>query len=107
MRVTTVDDRCRLFFNFFSTISNFSIFPKKVIGPDASENVLGRPGGSGELLGASGGGSGRPLGRSWGSPGDSGGRLGRVLVSPSLPQRTSRNFPRLNPHSFVPTLNLS
>ena len=73
--MTVVD----FFFDFFSTISNFSIFPKKVIGPDASENVLGRPGGSGELLGASGGGSGRPLGRSWGSPGGSGGCLGRVL----------------------------
>ena len=46
------------FFGMFSTISTFSIFPKKVIGPDASENVLGRPGGFGELLGASGGGPG-------------------------------------------------
>ena len=36
--MTVVDS---FFFDFFSTISNFSIFPKKVIGPDASENVLG------------------------------------------------------------------
>ena len=46
--MTTADDRCGLFvFDFFSTSSNLLIFPKKVIGPDASENVLGRPGGSG------------------------------------------------------------
>ena len=38
LRVTTVDDRCRLFFRLFSTSSTFSIFPKKVIGPDVSEN---------------------------------------------------------------------
>jgi hypothetical protein len=56
----------------FSTISNFSIFPKKVIGPDASENVLGRPGGSGELLGASGGGPGGVREASWGVLGHSG-----------------------------------
>ena len=43
MRVTTVDDRCRLFFDLFSTISNFAIFPKKVTGPDASENVFPKP----------------------------------------------------------------
>ena len=42
MRVTTVDDRCRLFFRLFFDDFEFSIFPKKVIGPDASENVLGR-----------------------------------------------------------------
>ena len=68
-----------LFFDMFSTISTFSIFPKKVIGPDASENILGRPGGSGRASEGVQGGSGRPLGASWGSPGDSGGRLGRVL----------------------------
>jgi hypothetical protein len=60
----------------FSTISNFSIFPKKVIGPDASENVLGRPGGSGELLGASGGGPGGVREASWGVLGHSGGLRG-------------------------------
>ena len=68
--------------DFFFDDFEFSIFPKKVIGPDASENVLGRPGGSGELLGASGGGqgeSGRLLGGSWGSPEGSRGRLGSVL----------------------------
>ena len=62
--------------DFFSTISNFSIFPKKVIGPDASENVLGRPGGSGELLGASGGGPGGVREASWGILGLSGGLRG-------------------------------
>ena len=46
--MTVVD----FFFDFFSTISNFSIFPKKVIGPDASENVLGRPEAPGGHLGA-------------------------------------------------------
>ena len=79
MRVTTVDDRGRLFFDLFSTISNYSIFPKKVIGPDASENVLGRPGGSGELLGASGGGSGRGPGGLLGGPGALRGTPGSVL----------------------------
>ena len=73
--MTVVD----FFFDFFSTISNFSIFPKKVIGPDASENILGRPGGSGRASGGVRGGSGRPLGGSWGSPGGPGRRLGRVL----------------------------
>ena len=30
-----MDDRCRFFsFDFFSTSSAFSIFPKKIIGPD-------------------------------------------------------------------------
>ena len=69
---------------FFSTISNFSIFPKKVIGPDDSEKVLGRPRGSGRaswgiggegpggLLGGPGGVRGASwerLGRSWGDLG--------------------------------------
>ena len=70
--MTVVD----FFFDFFSTISNFSIFPKKVIGPDASENVLGRPGGSGELLGASGGGPGGLLGGPGALRGGPGGVLG-------------------------------
>ena len=39
--MTTVDDRCRLFFFDFFTISIFLFFPQNVIGPDASENVLG------------------------------------------------------------------
>ena len=55
-------------FDMFSTISTFSIFPKKLIGPDASENILGRPAGSERASGGVRGGSGRP-----------GGRLGRVL----------------------------
>ena len=64
------------FFDMFSTSSISSSFPKKVIGPDASEKVLGRPGGSGKLLGASGG---RPRGvreASWGILGLSGGLRG-------------------------------
>ena len=36
-------------FDFFSTSSAVSIFPKKVIGPDVLENILGRPGGSGSF----------------------------------------------------------
>ena len=76
MRVTTVDDRCRLFFRLFFDDFEFSIFPKKVIGPDASENVLGRPGGSGELLGASGGGPGGLLGGPGALRGGPGGVLG-------------------------------
>ena len=75
------------FFDIFSTISNFLIFPKKVIGPDASEKhfgscegvregIWGRPGGvreaSWEILGLSGGVRGASwegLGRSWGDLG--------------------------------------
>ena len=33
MRVTTVDDRCRLFFDMISTISNFSVFLTVQEGP--------------------------------------------------------------------------
>ena len=73
--MTVVD----FFFDLFSTISNFLIFPKKVIGPDDSEKVLGRPRGSGRASWGIRGGSRRPLGGSWGSPGGSGGRLGKVL----------------------------
>ena len=64
------------FFDMLSTSSISSSFPKKVIGPDASEKVLGRPGGSGKLLGASGG---RPRGvreASWAILGLSGGLRG-------------------------------
>ena len=67
------------FFDMFSTSSASSSFPKKVIGPDASEKVLGRPRRSGRASWGIRGGSRRPLGRSWGSPEWSGGRLGRVL----------------------------
>ncbi len=43
--MTTADDRCGLFvFDFFSTSSNLLIFPKKVIGPDASEKHSGSSG---------------------------------------------------------------
>ena len=78
--MTTVDDRCRLFFfDFFSTISNFSIFPKKVIGPDDAAKVLGRPRGSGRASWASGRGPGGLLGGPGALRGGSGGRLGRVL----------------------------
>ena len=60
-----------------STISNFSIFPKKVIGPDASEKVLGRPRGSGRPSWAFGGGPGGLLGGPGGVRGASWERLGR------------------------------
>ena len=75
--MTTVDDRCRLFFlDFFSTISNFSIFPKKVIGPEASEKHFGSSGGVREgIWGRPGGGAGGVLG----VPGAVRGGLGGVL----------------------------
>ena len=71
--MTVVD----FFFDFFSTISNFSIFPKKVIGPDDSEKVLDRPRGSGRASWASGGGPGGLLGGPGGVRGASWERLGR------------------------------
>ena len=70
--MTVVD----FFFDFFSTISNFSIFPKKVIGPDDSEKVLGRPRGSGRASWASGGGPGGLLGDPGALRGGPGGILG-------------------------------
>ena len=79
MRVTTVDDRCRLFFYFFSTISNFSIFPNKVVAPDVSEKVLGRPRGSGCASWASGGGPGGLFGSPGGVRGTLWARLERHL----------------------------
>ncbi len=70
--MTVVD----FFFDFFSTISNFSIFPKKCIGPGASEKPFGPSGGVREaswgVLGVSGwvrGASWEGLGRSWGDLG--------------------------------------
>ena len=83
----TVVDLFSTCFRHLSTISNFSIYPKKVIGPDASEKhfrssgggregIWGRPGGvreaSCEVLGVSGGVRGASwegLGRSWGDLG--------------------------------------
>ena len=45
MRVTTVFDRCRLVFSIcVRRFQCFSIFPKKVIGPDASEKHFGSSG---------------------------------------------------------------
>ena len=70
--MTVVD----FFFDFFSTISNFSIFPKKVIGPDDSEKVLGRPRGSGRPSWASGEGPGGLLGDPGALRGGPGGILG-------------------------------
>ena len=77
--MTTVDDRCRLFFRHVFDDFEFLDFPKKVIGPDASEKHFGSSGGVREGIWGRPGGSGRRLGGSWGSPGGSGGRLGRVL----------------------------
>ena len=71
--MTVVD----FFFDFFSTISIFSIFPKNVIGPDDSEKVLGRPRGSGRASWASGEGPGGLLGGPGGFRGASWERLGR------------------------------
>ena len=95
MRVTTVDDRCRLFFRHFFDDFEFFDFSKKVIGPDASENVLDRPGGSvraswgirggpGGLLGGPGalrGGPGGVLGGSWALLGRSWSGLQGSLIS--------------------------
>ena len=64
-----------IFFDFFSTSSNFLIFPKKVTGPDASENIWIVRGGPGGLLEASGG----VQEASWGVLGLSGGGPGGVL----------------------------
>ena len=76
----TVDDRCRLFYRrLFDEFEYLLIFPKKVIGPDASENVLGRPGGSGRASWGIRGGPGGLLGGPGALRGGSGGRLGRVL----------------------------
>ena len=61
-----MDDRCRLFFDLFSTISNLSTFRK----------LLGALGGG---LGASSGDVGAVLGRSGGVPGTSWGGFGEVL----------------------------
>ena len=60
----------------FSTSSASSSFPKKVIGPDASEKVLGRPRGSGRASWASGGGPGGLLGGPGALRGGPGGILG-------------------------------
>ena len=73
--MTVVDFYFSTFFDEFEVFD----FPKKVIGPDASEKVLGRPRRSGRASWGIRGGSRRPLGRSWGSPGRSEGHLGRVL----------------------------
>ena len=73
--MTVVD----FFFDSFSTISNFSIFPKNVIGRDASEKHFGSSGGVRGRIWERSGGSGRRVGASWGCPGESGGRLGKVL----------------------------
>ena len=46
MRVTTVDDHCRLFFStLFRRLRIFRFFPKNVIGPEASEKHFGSSGG--------------------------------------------------------------
>ena len=53
-----MNDPCRPFFQLFLTTSIFSIFPKKALGPDASEKPFGLSGG---VRGGSWGG----LGGSW------------------------------------------
>ena len=64
------------FVDFFSTSSAFSIFPKKIIGPDVSENIVGRPEGSGRASGGVRGGPGGLLGGSGALRGGPGGVLG-------------------------------
>ena len=78
-----MDEHCRLSFRHLSTISNLSMFPKNVMGSEASEKHFGSSGGvrggiwgcpggvweaSWEVLGLSGGVRGASwegLGRSW------------------------------------------
>ena len=85
--MTTVDDRCRLFFRHFFDDFDFLDFSERVVGPDASEKHFGSSGGvwegiwgrprgvreaSWEVLGLSGGVRGASwegLGRSWGDLG--------------------------------------
>ena len=111
MRETTADDRCGLFvFDFFSTSSIFLIFPKKVIGPDASEKHLwsfervregiwGRPGG---VLG----GSWAVLGRSLGDlfeQSDLGSIFGSILITKRVPKGRhlgSQNGAKIDPKTI-------
>ena len=74
-----MDEHCGLSFQHFSTISNLSMFPKNVMGSEASEKHFGSSGGVRGGIWEHPGGSGRRLEGSWGCPGGSGGRLGRVL----------------------------
>ena len=84
--MTVVD----FFFDSFSTISKLTIFPKKDIGPDASEKhfgssvgvregIWGRPGGVREASWGGLGLSGGVRGASWESLGRSWGDLGATL----------------------------
>ena len=67
MRVTTVDDRCRLFISTcFRRVRLFQIFRKRLLGQMLRKSI-------GRASGGVRGGSGRRLGGSWGSPGGSGG----------------------------------
>jgi len=76
-----VDEHCRVFCDVISTISTFSILPKKAIGPDASEKAFGSSGGgSGAHLGASGGAPGGVLEGPEGVLGGSWALLGRSWV---------------------------
>ena len=77
MRVTTVDDRCRLF--FFSTFFDdfeFLDFSEKGYWARCFGKRFGSSGGSGKLLGASGEGPGGVREASWGVLGLSGGLRG-------------------------------
>ena len=85
MRVTTVDDRCRLFFRLFFDDFEIFDFSEKGYWARCFGKRFGSSGGFREGFLGHPGGSRRPLGGFWGSPGGSGGRLGRVLVSPSSP----------------------
>ena len=67
------------FFDMFSTISTFLIFLKKVVGPEASESILGRPWGFGRASWGIFGPSEGVRQGILGPPEGSGGHLGRVL----------------------------
>ena len=107
MRVTTVDDRCRLFFRLFFDDFEFLDFSEKGYwarcfgkrfgsSEGVREGFLGHPGGVQEA--------------SWGVLGLSGGVLGASwegLGLPLLPQRPRNNLPLFHLYSFFGTLNLS
>ena len=80
MRVTTVDDHCRFFFqHFFDDFEFFDFSEKGYWARCFGKAFWVVRGGPGEHLGASGGGPGGVLGGPGAVRGGSGGRLGRVL----------------------------
>jgi len=93
MRVTTVDDRCRLFFRLFFDDFEFLDFSEKCYWARCFGKRFGSSEGvRGGLLGIRGG-SRRPLGGSWGGPGGVRGASWESLGLPLLPQRPRNKTP--------------